>query len=67
MAITINGTDGSIGGLVAGGLPNVSVIAADLAVGAARSNFGAGAVLQVVSSDLPVVDRPHQQRQSPQE
>lgn len=58
MAITINGT-GSITGLSAGGLPDSSitsddiasgaVTAAKLASGAARSNFGAGAVLQVVS------------------
>ena len=47
MPISINGS-GSITGLSAGGLPDGSITAADLAAGAARSNFGAGAVLQVV-------------------
>jgi len=46
MPMTLSG-DGTITGLVAGGLPNATVTAADLASGAARSNFGAGAVLQV--------------------
>jgi hypothetical protein len=46
MPITINGS-GTITGLSVGGLPDGSVSAADLAAGAARSNFGAGAVLQV--------------------
>jgi hypothetical protein len=45
--MTISG-DGTIGGLVAGGLPNATVVATDLASGAARANFGAGTVLQVV-------------------
>jgi hypothetical protein len=49
--MTISG-DGTISGLVAGGLPNASVLAADLASGAARANFGAGTVLQVVSFSL---------------
>jgi len=47
MPMTLSG-DGTITGLAAGGLPNATVTAADLASGAARSNFGAGAVLQVV-------------------
>jgi hypothetical protein len=47
MPISINGS-GSITGLSAGGLPDGSITAADLAAGAARSNFGAGAVLQVI-------------------
>lgn len=46
MPITIDGS-GTITGLSVGGLPDGSVSAADLASGAARSNFGAGAVLQV--------------------
>lgn len=46
MPITINGS-GTIAGLSVGGLPDGSITAADLASGAARSNFGAGAVLQV--------------------
>jgi hypothetical protein len=49
MPMTLSG-DGTITGLVAGGLPNATVTAADLASGAARSNFGAGAVLQVVQA-----------------
>lgn len=48
MPMTLSG-DGTITGLAAGGLPDATVTAADLASGAARSNFGAGAVLQVVS------------------
>lgn len=47
MPMTLSG-DGTITGLAVGGLPNSTVTAADLASGAARSNFGAGAVLQVV-------------------
>ena len=47
--ITINGS-GTIGGITAGGLPDACVTAADLAVGAAKANYGAGAVLQVVST-----------------
>lgn len=47
MPISINGT-GTITGISAGGLPDACVTAADLASGAARSNFGAGCVLQVV-------------------
>ena len=49
MPISINGS-GSITGLSAGGLPDGSITAADLAAGAARSNFGAGAILQVVQT-----------------
>lgn len=49
MTMTLNGS-GSITGLSAGGLPDATITAADLASGAARSNFGAGAVLQVVST-----------------
>ena len=45
--MTFDGS-GTITGLAAGGLPNGSVTADDLAAGAARANFGAGAVLQVV-------------------
>lgn len=48
MPITIDGS-GTITGLSVGGLPDATVTAAELASGAARSNFGAGAVLQVVS------------------
>jgi hypothetical protein len=47
--MTLSG-DGSITGLAAGGLPNGTVTADDLAAGAARANFGAGAVLQVVQA-----------------
>ena len=47
MTMILSGS-GTIGGLVAGGLPDASVTAADLASGAARTNFGAGTVLQVV-------------------
>lgn len=47
MPISINGT-GTITGISAGGLPDACVTAADLASGAARSNFGAGCILQVV-------------------
>ena len=46
MAITISGL-GTVTGLASGGLPDGSVTAGDLASGAARTNFGAGAVLQV--------------------
>jgi hypothetical protein len=49
MPMTLSG-DGTITGLAAGGLPDASITAADLATGAARANFGAGAVLQVVST-----------------
>jgi hypothetical protein len=49
MPMTLSG-DGTITGLAAGGLPDASITAADLASGAARSNFGAGAVLQVVQA-----------------
>lgn len=57
MTISINGS-GTITGLSAGGLPDASITAADLASGAARSNFGAGAVLQVVqgSSSTGVIN-----------
>lgn len=48
MPMTLSG-DGTITGLSAGGLPDGSVTAADLASGAARTNFGAGAALQVVT------------------
>jgi hypothetical protein len=46
MALELNGTTGV--NLVQDGV----VTAADLAAGAARSNFGAGAVLQVVSTSI---------------
>ena len=46
MPISINGT-GTITGISAGGLPDACVTAADLASGAARTNFGAGCILQV--------------------
>lgn len=49
MPMTLSG-DGTITGLAAGGLPDATVTAAELASGAARSNFGAGAVLQVVQA-----------------
>jgi hypothetical protein len=49
MAMTLNGS-GSITGLSAGGLPDGSIQAADLASGAAKANFGAGTVLQVVNA-----------------
>lgn len=49
MPMTLSG-DGTITGLAVGGLPNATVTAADLASGAARSNFGAGAVLQVAQA-----------------
>lgn len=49
MPITIDGS-GTITGLSVGGLPDATVTAAELASGAARSNFGAGAVLQVVQA-----------------
>jgi outer membrane protein assembly factor BamB len=49
MPIAINGT-GTITGISAGGLPDACVTAADLASGAARSNFGAGCVLQVAQA-----------------
>jgi len=51
MPISINGS-GTITGLSAGGLPDASITADDLAAGAARSNFGAGAVLQVVRTTI---------------
>ena len=47
--MTFDGS-GTITGLAAGGLPNGAVTADDLAAGAARANFGAGAVLQVVQA-----------------
>lgn len=47
MTITINGS-GTITGLSVGGLPDGTVTGADLATGAARTNWGAGGVLQVV-------------------
>ena len=47
--MTFDGS-GTITGLAAGGLPNGAVTADDLAAGAARANFGAGAVLQVVNA-----------------
>ena len=46
MPISIDGA-GTITGISAGGLPDACVTAADLASGAARSNFGAGCILQV--------------------
>ena len=49
MPLILNGT-GTIGGLLTGGLPNASVTAASLATNAARTNFGAGAILQVVQT-----------------
>lgn len=59
MPISINGT-GTITGISAGGLPDAcittddiagsAVTSAKLASGAARTNFGAGGVLQVVST-----------------
>ena len=50
MAITINGT-GSITGLTAGGLPDGSVTAADLASGAITAGaLPAGSILQVVQT-----------------
>jgi hypothetical protein len=59
MPITIDGS-GTITGLSAGGLPDATIVTADiadanvtaakLASGAARSNFGTGAVLQVVQA-----------------
>jgi hypothetical protein len=49
MPISIDGA-GTITGISAGGLPDACVTAADLASGAARSNFGAGAALQVVQT-----------------
>jgi hypothetical protein len=49
MPMTLSG-DGTITGLAVGGLPDATVTAADLASGAAKSNFGAGAVLQVVQA-----------------
>jgi hypothetical protein len=48
MPITLGDT--SITGLGVGGLPSGTVNATTLAAGAARANFGAGAVLQVVST-----------------
>jgi len=53
MPIAINGT-GTITGISAGGLPDACVTAADLASGAARSNFGAGCILQVVQAVVSV-------------
>jgi hypothetical protein len=49
MAISITGT-GTVTGISVGGLPDAIITSAELASGAARSNFGAGAVLQVVST-----------------
>jgi hypothetical protein len=49
MPLVFNGS-GTIGGLSVGGLPDATVTAADLASGAARTNFGAGALLQVVQT-----------------
>ena len=49
MPIAINGT-GTITGISAGGLPDACVTAANLASWAARTNFGAGAILQVVQT-----------------
>lgn len=49
MTMTLSGS-GTIAGLTPGGLPDASIQAADLASGAARTNFGAGAVLQVVQT-----------------
>jgi len=49
MPISINGT-GTITGISAGGLPDACVTASDLASGAARTNFGAGCILQVVQT-----------------
>ena len=46
MAITINGTSNTITGLAAGGLPDASIQAADLASGVG------GKILQVVSANL---------------
>jgi len=51
MPISINGT-GAITGISAGGLPDACVTAADLASGAARTNFGAGCILQVVQAPV---------------
>jgi len=51
MPISINGT-GTITGVSAGGLPDACVTAADLASGAARTNFGAGCILQVVQTPV---------------
>jgi hypothetical protein len=49
MPISITGT-GTVTGISVGGLPDAIITSAELASGAARSNFGAGAVLQVVST-----------------
>jgi hypothetical protein len=49
MPMTFDGS-GTITGLSAGGLPDGTITQADLAAGAARANFGAGAVLQVVQT-----------------
>jgi hypothetical protein len=46
MAITLNGSTGIVSANIADG----TIAAADLASGAARANFGTGAVLQVVQS-----------------
>ena len=46
MAITINGSSNTITGLAAGGLPDASIQAADLASGVG------GKILQVVSANL---------------
>lgn len=54
MPISINGT-GTITGISAGGLPDNCITAADLASGAARTNFGAGCVLQVVQGVVSTV------------
>jgi hypothetical protein len=56
MAITINGS-GSITGISAGGLPDGSVTAADLASGAITSGaLPSGSVLQVVDATSTVAD-----------
>jgi hypothetical protein len=51
MTMVINGS-GTITGLSAGGLPDASITSAELASGAARANFGAGAILQVVNATV---------------
>jgi len=49
MPISITGT-GTVTGISVGGLPDAIITSAELASGAARTNFGAGAVLQVAST-----------------
>jgi len=49
MPISITGT-GTVTGISVGGLPDAIITSAELASGAARANFGAGAVLQVAST-----------------